>query len=34
MDEMELRNLMYTAQLEKIKSPYSIQISAGLRDAF
>ena len=25
MDEVELRNLMYTAQLEKIKSPFSIR---------
>ena len=25
MDELELRNMMYTAQLEKIKSPFSIR---------
>jgi 1-deoxy-D-xylulose-5-phosphate synthase len=29
MDEIELRNLMYTAQLEKIKSPFSIRYPRG-----
>jgi 1-deoxy-D-xylulose-5-phosphate synthase len=29
MDEIELRNLMYTAQLEKIKSPISIRYPRG-----
>jgi 1-deoxy-D-xylulose-5-phosphate synthase len=29
MDEIELRNLMYTAQLDKIKSPYSIRYPRG-----
>jgi 1-deoxy-D-xylulose-5-phosphate synthase len=29
MDEIELRNFMYTAQLEKIKSPYSIRYPRG-----
>ena len=29
MDEVELRNLMYTAQLEKIKSPFSIRYPRG-----
>jgi 1-deoxy-D-xylulose-5-phosphate synthase len=29
MDEIELRNFMYTAQLEKISSPYSIRYPRG-----
>jgi 1-deoxy-D-xylulose-5-phosphate synthase len=29
MDEIELRNLMYTAQLEKTKSPFSIRYPRG-----
>ena len=29
MNEVELRNLMYTAQLEKIKSPFSIRYPRG-----
>jgi len=29
MDEIELRNLMYTAQLDKIKSPFSIRYPRG-----
>jgi 1-deoxy-D-xylulose-5-phosphate synthase len=29
MDEIELRNFMYTAQLDKIKSPYSIRYPRG-----
>jgi len=29
MDEIELRNLLYTAQLDKIKSPYSIRYPRG-----
>jgi 1-deoxy-D-xylulose-5-phosphate synthase len=29
MDEIELRNFMYTAQLESIKSPYSIRYPRG-----
>jgi 1-deoxy-D-xylulose-5-phosphate synthase len=29
MDEIELRNLMYTAQLEKIRSPFSIRYPRG-----
>jgi 1-deoxy-D-xylulose-5-phosphate synthase len=29
MDEVELRNLMYTAQLEKIKAPFSIRYPRG-----
>jgi 1-deoxy-D-xylulose-5-phosphate synthase len=29
MDEIELRNLLYTAQLEKNKSPFSIRYSRG-----
>jgi 1-deoxy-D-xylulose-5-phosphate synthase len=29
MDEVELRNLMYTAQLEKIKGPFSIRYPRG-----
>jgi 1-deoxy-D-xylulose-5-phosphate synthase len=29
MDELELRNLMYTAQLEKISSPFSIRYPRG-----
>ena len=29
MDELELRNLMYTAQLEKIQSPFSIRYPRG-----
>jgi len=29
MDEVELRNLMYTAQLDKIKSPFSIRYPRG-----
>jgi 1-deoxy-D-xylulose-5-phosphate synthase len=29
MDEIELRNLMYTAQLEKIQSPFSIRYPRG-----
>jgi 1-deoxy-D-xylulose-5-phosphate synthase len=29
MDEIELRNLMYTAQLAKIKSPFSIRYPRG-----
>jgi 1-deoxy-D-xylulose-5-phosphate synthase len=29
MDEVELRNMMYTAQLEKIKGPFSIRYPRG-----
>jgi 1-deoxy-D-xylulose-5-phosphate synthase len=29
MDEIELRNLLYTAQLEKIRSPFSIRYPRG-----
>ena len=29
MDEIELRNFMYTAQLDKIKSPFSIRYPRG-----
>lgn len=29
MDEVELRNLMYTAQLDKVKSPFSIRYPRG-----
>jgi 1-deoxy-D-xylulose-5-phosphate synthase len=29
MDELELRNMMYTAQLEKIKGPFSIRYPRG-----
>ncbi|MCK7531461.1 MAG: hypothetical protein MZV63_10715 [Marinilabiliales bacterium] len=29
MDEVELRNMMYTAQLDKIKGPFSIRYPRG-----